>query len=233
MANSRIVDGERRYDPNDDLGYIPKYDVGRFAVAEAKKRRKKRDLAVEIFIDANLGFVPESRGAIAVALVSPEYAIDDIYKKTIKYQDTHPKIRGRQIRAYHKKLTARQSWTNLELGQLTDANARGEKNRFDPSTFNVGSLKSSSSAMEVVAMHELRASALAQSDWANLDSDMIEKTKRDELDFMSTLTDDELTKRWLATWESINNEYTFWCSMVYQTEHNQKANIYIPNLTDL
>ena len=83
--------------------------------------------------------------------------------------------------------------------------------------------------MEVVALHELRASALAQSNWSSLDSDKIEKSKRDELDFMSTLDENELTVRWSAAWESINNEYTFWSSMANQTEQNIKASSYIRN----
>ena len=233
MSTSKIVNGERPGDPEGDLSYLPSpRAVGRVATGK-EVRLKKRDLLVEKFINANLGFVPESRGAIAVALVIPKEKIDDIYKKTIQYEETHPEIRGRQIRAYHKKLTARRSWTNLELAHLTDANGIGEKARYDPSTFTAGALKSSSNAMEVVAMHELRASALAQSDWSNLDTDMIEKSKRDELDFMSTLSDDELTKRWSATWESVNNEYAFWCSMVDQTEQNNKASFYIRNLSTL
>jgi hypothetical protein len=229
MSTSKIVNGERPGDLEGDLDYIPRGTLGYLAVAAREKKLKKRDLLVENFIDAKLGFVPESRGAITIALTNVGDKIDDIYKKTIKYENTRPEIRAKEIRAYYKSLTARQTMTNIELGHLTDANSIIEGRRYDPTTFTVGALTSSSRAMEVVALHELRASALAQSNWSSLDSDKIEKSKRDELDFMSTLDENELTVRWSAAWESINNEYTFWSSMANQTEQNIKASSYIRN----
>jgi len=225
--NKDTGDLERPGDQYDDLSYIPK-PLGPAAVEEEVVVPKRRDELVDEFIEANLGFVPESRSALALAPVSVEDAVETIYKKTVKYDKHRPEIRANEIREYYKKLSARESWSRLELEELTNANSTIEELRFDPSTFRPDYLRSSHTAMDVVALHQLRATALATGNWSKLDVTNKEKSIHEEVDFMHTLKDEELTVRWNAAWESTNNEYAHWTRMVNEIKENQAASFYLP-----
>lgn len=206
MSTAKVTKGERLGDPEGDLDYIPKPELGRLATAAAEKKRIKRDRQVESFRDGSFGFVPDSRRAITIALSDVNDQIEAIYTGV-----RHGKPTSAVGEFYENHILARAKRSAMEVSYLSDANSPIDYT--DGRTFSVGALKSSSQAMKTVALFKVRQKALYEADWTILNSDRIETTTQLALHDMGTLSDLELSDSWHAAWESANNELTFWSSM--------------------
>lgn len=224
MATSRIekitpdtVKPVRPGDPEGDFDYVPIPDVGGFAinqVRKAERQKRRRAQRIEAFISGDYGFVPDSLGAITLAVDDINLQID------AKYDNSPEEERERVVGRFFAGIIHRKTYTAKELGNLAHANSPIDSKHYDPTTFSFDNLIEKQDAMEAVALHQLRANALATETWTQLDSKHRPAAIEDELRYMATLGSEQIEMRWRAAWESTNNELIFWTAKIKEAEQN-------------
>lgn len=225
MATSRITNGERLGDPDDDLSYVPnptqaiRHAAARRTNTKEQKKQKQQRL-LEAFKNGDYGFVPDSQGGMTLALRTIDNQIEELYHT---FQNPVPRVRE-----MYKYLLAREFCANVEIDELSDANASvPPEKRHDESTFTVGALLSSDSAMAAVALYRVRAKALEVGNWDSIAINNIEKSKQAELEVIYTLGPEDLANSWLDAWDSTQTEYAFWGAKIKEIEANETVRGYI------
>ena len=160
------------------------------------------DEGVLAFKVANLGFIPDARRAITLSMCD----MDDYVEKMYRGIENHPTDKIEKF--YEQEVHGRQNRAWNEILALGNANSSIE--HLNRSTFTPEALRNNASAMETVALFQVRVNALAESNWTKTHVDQIEKAKKAELAIISKLNDEDLTALWNAAWDSTRREYRIW-----------------------
>lgn len=207
MANTRqTLEGNPIGDPDGDLDYISRgaHDIGVIATGNEFIDLDREDKFMEKFT-----WVPHWQAEATTAVKGLRPAINEA--------DHHANLSGVEsvlANARGYKLEAGHDLTYLE--SVLD-------NSRDENTLNIGSVRKDTRVLEVLAKHQLFASALVQHKWPGHKKDNRAKRIHASMDTISSLGDEDLEMLWRGARVSSVKRYTFWHDQLQEVNQHPRV----------